>query len=140
MIKYFLAAIFAGTTAVALANPYPVKVIRVIDGDTIVIEARFLPPELKQQLGIRVLGIDTPEKGHRAKCPAEAALAEKASAYTKDLIASGQPVEIDIAGWDKYGGRILGTVRIGGQDLAQGLMAQGLARPYDGGTKSSWCQ
>ena len=124
----------------AWANPYPVKVLRVIDGDTIEIEARFLPPELKQKLSIRVLGVDTPEKGHRAQCPQEAALAERASAYTKSLIASGQPVEIDIARWDKYGGRILGAVRIGGQDLTQGLIANGLGRPYYGEKKSSWCQ
>lgn len=140
MIKYFVAAVIASVTAVAAANPYPVKVLRVIDGDTIEIEARFLPPELKQKLSIRVLGVDTPEKGHRAQCPQEAALAEKASAYTKGLIASGQPVEIDIKSWDKYGGRILGAVRVGGQDLAQGLIANGLARPYFGEKKSSWCQ
>jgi endonuclease YncB( thermonuclease family) len=124
----------------AWANPYPVKVLRVIDGDTIEIEARFLPPELKQKLSIRVLGVDTPEKGHRAQCPQEAALAERASAYTKSLIASGQPVEIDIKSWDKYGGRILGAVRVGGQDLASGLIANGLGRPYYGEKKSSWCQ
>jgi endonuclease YncB( thermonuclease family) len=141
MKKFFLAAMISvSMMSSATANPYPVKVLRVIDGDTIEIEARFLPPELKQKLSIRVLGVDTPEKGHRAQCPQEAALAERASAYTKSLIASGQPVEIDIVGWDKYGGRILGAVRVGGQDLTQGLIANGLARPYHGEKKSSWCQ
>ena len=38
------------------------KVTAVKDGDTVVIEAPYLPAPLKQQLSIRVLGVDTPEK------------------------------------------------------------------------------
>ena len=59
------------------------EVIRVIDGDTIEVEAPFLPKELK--LFVRVLGIDTPEKGGRAKCKKEADLAIKASEFTEEV-------------------------------------------------------
>ena len=53
----------------SFANPYDFKITRVLDGDTVEFEAKFLPPPLKPVLRLRVLGVDTPEKGHRAKCP-----------------------------------------------------------------------
>jgi hypothetical protein len=37
-----------------------------------------MPDPLPKKLSIRVLGVDTPEKGHRALCPKEAAAAEPA--------------------------------------------------------------
>jgi len=125
--------------SMAAANPYPVKVLRVIDGDTIEIEAKYLPPELRQRLSVRIIGIDTPEKGHRAQCDREADLARRASAYTTNAIRRAKVVEVDIHGWDKYGGRILGTVKVDGRDLATELVQQGLARSYRGGPKTSWC-
>lgn len=126
-------------SGMALANPYQVKVLRVIDGDTIEIEATYLPVELRQKLSIRVLGIDTPEKAPRAKCLEEAALAQRASLHTKRLVANAKNIEMDIKGWDKYGGRILGTVRIDGVDLSESLISNGFARAYFGEKKQSWC-
>ena len=126
-------------SGMALANPYQVKVLRVIDGDTIEIEATYLPVELRQKLSIRVLGIDTPEKAPRAKCLEEAALAQRASLHTKRLVADAKNIEMDIKGWDKYGGRILGTVRIDGVDLSESLISNGFARAYFGEKKQSWC-
>lgn len=126
-------------SGMALANPYQVKVLRVIDGDTIEIAATYLPVELRQKLSIRVLGIDTPEKAPRAKCLEEAALAQRASLHTKRLVANAKNIEMDIKGWDKYGGRILGTVRIDGVDLSESLISNGFARAYFGEKKQSWC-
>lgn len=140
MIKSILAVILLLASTVAAANPYPVKVLRVIDGDTIVIEAKYLPVELKQQLSIRVLGVDTPEKAPRAKCEAEATLAKQASAYTRGLVAKATAVEVDFVDWDKYGGRALGAVRIDGVDLTKSLINNGYGRAYNGGRKQSWCQ
>jgi endonuclease YncB( thermonuclease family) len=34
-----------------------------------VIAAPFLPAPLKPELAVRIYGVDTPEKGHRAQCP-----------------------------------------------------------------------
>ncbi len=51
---------------------YDAVITRVIDGDTVGIAATWLPAPLKQELSIRVFGVDTPEKGHRAQCPSEA--------------------------------------------------------------------
>lgn len=119
---------------------YDIEVTRVLDGDTIEYKADFLPAPLKPVLKIRVLGIDTPEKGHRAQCPEEAALAAKASALTKKAVKEAKTIQLQLEGWDKYGGRVLGYVLIDGKNLGDMLIAAGLARPYDGGTKSSWCK
>ena len=143
-IAYFVIGICLGSiSAVAMANPYNWPITRVIDGDTVAFRADFLPAPLKPELSIRVLGVDTPEKGHRASCPQEAAAAEKASQFTKDslnnAIKAKQPVLIEIQKHDKYGGRVLGDVIINGQRLSAMLIANGHARPYFGEKKSSWC-
>jgi micrococcal nuclease len=142
MKKLFVAGL-AFVSLTAFANPYPYKITRVIDGDTVAFQADFLPAPLKPELSIRVLGVDTPEKGHRAECPKEAAAAEKASQFTKDslnaAIKAGQPILIEIQKHDKFGGRVLGDVIINGQKLSAMLIANGHARPYFGKKKSSWC-
>jgi endonuclease YncB( thermonuclease family) len=122
----------------ALATPH--EITRVIDGDTVEIAVDFLPSPLPPKLSIRVMGIDTPEKAPRAQCDAEAALAKKASAFTKDAVANALEVDIKILKWDKYGGRVLGEVYLDHQSLAESLISAGLARPYKGEAKSSWCE
>ena len=122
----------------ALATPY--EITRVIDGDTIEIAVDFLPDPLPPKLSIRVMGIDTPEKAPRAQCDAEAALAKKASAFTKDAVANAKEIDVQILKWDKYGGRALADVFLDHQSLAQSLISAGLARPYKGEAKQSWCE
>lgn len=123
----------------ASANPYNWKVLRAVDGDTVEVEAKWLPPELGTKIKIRVLGVDTPEKAPRAKCEQEAAKALLASAFTKNFVKSGKVVEVNIKDWDKYGGRILGDIVVDGKSLKDQLILRGHARAYNGGTKSSWC-
>ena len=53
---------------------YDWKITRVIDGDTIEVAAPWLPDPLNKKLSIRIFGVDTPEKGFRAKCDSEAHL------------------------------------------------------------------
>jgi len=62
---------------------YDAVITRVIDGDTVGIQATWLPAPLKPELSIRVFGVDTPEKGHRAQCPSEAQRGEAATKWTK---------------------------------------------------------
>ncbi len=121
-----------------LVGPVSARVVRVTDGDTVQIAAETLPGYFVTT-DIRIGGIDTPEKGGRAKCDGEAALATRASSATRALI-EGQTVQLSNVEFEKYGGRMLGSIRTqGGVDAAQNLVAQGLARSYDGGTKQSWC-
>ena len=122
----------------ALADQY--EITRVIDGDTVEIAVDFLPEPLPPKLSIRVMGIDTPEKAPRAQCDAEADLAKKASAFTKNAVANALEIDVVILKWDKYGGRVLGEVYLDHQSLAQSLISAGLARPYKGEAKSSWCE
>ena len=72
---------------------YTAVLTRVIDGDTVAFQALWLPDPLKKELSIRVFGVDTPEKGFRAKCPEEDNRGQAASAFTKNAIAQGAPVK-----------------------------------------------
>ena len=119
---------------------YDAVITRVIDGDTVGIQATWLPAPLKPELSIRVFGVDTPEKGHRAQCPSEAQRGEAASAFTKAQINASSNRQIVLMDWDKYGGRVLGDVVLDGKSLRQLLIANGFAREYYGEAKTSWCQ
>jgi len=134
MIRIALA--FVLIASAAQAGP----ILRVIDGDTYIIAAPWLPPELGKTLSLRVLGIDTPEHGRKAKCPEEAALADKATTAAKAWIATAKTVTVTLRHWDKYGGRVDGTVILDGQSIGDRLIKAGLARRYDGGAKQSWCR
>jgi len=138
----FLAFVMMGS-ALAQKTPrgetYDTQIIRVNDGDTVVIAATYLPKPLKPELAVRVFGVDTPEKGHRAQCAKEAAAAELASAYTKDLIKNGKKFQVTLYAWDKFGGRVLGDVIVDGRSLRAELIKNGFAREYYGEAKQSWC-
>jgi endonuclease YncB( thermonuclease family) len=119
---------------------YEVILTRVIDGDTVAFQANWLPDPLKKELSIRVFGVDTPEKGFRAKCPSEDARGQAATAFTKSTINASTKRQIVLMDWDKYGGRVLGDVLLDGKSLRQQLIANGFAREYYGEAKQSWCQ
>lgn len=139
-IKLILLSLaLAGSTA-ANANPYDMIVTKVTDGDTIRVATPWLPPELGTDIAIRILGIDTPEKGGRAKCAAEAELGEEATEFAKSQIAVGDTVQVNLLQWDKFGGRVNADVFVNGQNFAQMQIERGLAKPYDGGKKESWCE
>ena len=122
---------------------YDAQIIRVTDGDTVVIAAPFLPKPLKPELAVRVYGVDTPEKGFRAQCESEKQRGEAASAFTKNAIttaaAQGGKFQATLYGWDKFGGRVLGDILVNGQSLRAALIANGFAREYYGEAKQSWC-
>jgi endonuclease YncB( thermonuclease family) len=136
MIKILLTIILLSISSNAYA--YEWEILRVIDGDTIEIKNECFPKELK--LSVRVLGIDTPEKGSRAKCEKEAKLAEKASKFTKQFIGKNKTATFRNIQWDKFGGRLLADVEINGKSLSDELIKNGLARSYDGKKKGSWCE
>lgn len=147
MKKFLLLLLAVPLMAFAQKTPqgvtYDAQILRVSDGDTVVIAAPFLPKPLKPELAVRIFGVDTPEKGFRAQCPQEAQRGEAASAFTKNAIATaaaqGGKFQATLYGWDKFGGRILGDILINGQSLRAGLIANGFAREYYGDAKQSWC-
>jgi endonuclease YncB( thermonuclease family) len=148
MKKLLLLLLAVPVIALAQKTPqgvtYDAQILRITDGDTVVIAAPFLPKPLKPELAVRVFGVDTPEKGHRAQCPQEAQRGEAASAFTKNAIATaaaqGGKFQATLYGWDKFGGRVLGDILVNGQSLRAALIANGFAREYYGEAKQSWCQ
>jgi endonuclease YncB( thermonuclease family) len=149
-MKLFLAIILSAFALSAHAQKLPknsatydAQILRVSDGDTVVIAAPFLPAPLKPELAVRIYGVDTPEKGFRAQCPLEEQRGQAASAFTKNSIATaasqGGKFQVTIYGWDKFGGRILGDILVNGQSLRSALIANGYAREYYGDAKQSWC-
>lgn len=119
---------------------YDAQILKVNDGDTVVIAAPYLPPPLKPQLAVRIFGVDTPEKGFRAKCPAENERGLAATEFTKAAIrANPTGRQVVLYDWDKFGGRVLGDIILNGQSLRAMLIQNGYAREYYGDAKQSWC-
>jgi micrococcal nuclease len=103
--------------------------LEVVDGDTV----------KRGSVRTRLLNLDTPEPGSRAKCPEERELAARARARLKDLIKGGNWQMIWSKRHEKYV-RDLTVLTIDGQDVAAIMIAEGLARPYTGRKKRrGWC-
>ena len=143
MKKILITLLMLPALALAQKTPkgvtYDAEIVRVNDGDTVVISAPFLPAPLKPELAVRVFGVDTPEKGHRAQCPSEAQRGEQASAFTKNAVKSTKKHQVILYSWDKFGGRVLGDIVLDGVSLRSELIRNGFAREYYGDAKQSWC-
>lgn len=99
------------------APPVDVAVVRVIDGDTIVVTGKRR---------IRLIGVDTPETVHPDR-PVEP-WGPEASAFTREFLADGQVrLEFDVERKDKYG-RWLAYVWVDDRMLNEELVRAGLAR------------
>jgi micrococcal nuclease len=144
-MKNFIAftLLLMATPVIAQKTPvgvtYDAKIIRAIDGDTIVIAAPYLLAPLKPELGVRIFGVDTPEKSFRAKCESEKVRGEQASVFVKDVIAGTKKHQVVLYDWDKFGGRVLGDILLDGMSLRDLLIKNSFARAYFGDAKQSWC-
>jgi endonuclease YncB( thermonuclease family) len=146
MIKQLITFLLACNVACAFAQSkqpqgvlYNATILKVTDGDTIVIAAPYLPAPLKPQLSVRIFGVDTPEKDFRAKCEAEAKQGKKASEFSRNAVAKSTQRQVVLYDWDKFGGRVLGDILLDGKSLRAMLIANGYAREYYGDAKQSWC-
>lgn len=119
-----------------LRSGHPAEVLRVHDGDTFEARVRIWPG-MEVTTKVRLRGIDAPEM--RGKCDTERSKALAARDALARVLAEGQ-VGISRIGQDKYGGRVDADVSTAHtSDIAQELLARGLARHYDGGRRKSWC-
>ena len=143
MKKLILALLLAPILAFAQKAPqgvtYDAQIVKVNDGDTVVIAAPFLPAPLKPQLAVRIYGVDTPEKGFRAKCTQEDQRGQAATQFTKQAVNMATQRQVILYDWDKFGGRVLGDIVLNGQSLRAMLIQNGFAREYYGEAKTSWC-
>ncbi len=116
---------------------YDARIVRVVDGDTVLVAVPAWPPEFSP-VSVRLEGIDTPEM--RGKCEAEKRAAREARDWLRQQLPAGSTVTLVWSSRDKYGGRVVGRILTSsGDSIADRILRQGLARPYDGGTKSGWC-
>lgn len=120
-----------------LAGPIRADVVRVHDGDTLVVRARIWLGQVVSTK-VRLAGIDAPEL--RGRCARERRMARAARSFVVRKLAAGNVTLRDIR-FGKYAGRVLARVITAeGEDLGQALVAAGLARPYRGGRRGGWCQ
>lgn len=126
-------ALLAGLALVLIAGQVDAETVNpaavyVVDGDTIRMDGDSW----------RLVGLDTPET-YEPRCDFELALGQAATARLRGLMASGRLIEvIRLPGRDRFD-RGLARLYVGGENIADILIREGLARAYDGGRRESWC-
>lgn len=113
-----------------LLTPAPAAALdglTVVDGDTVRLGAER----------IRIIGLDAPEL--HGKCREEKRLAARARDRLAALLDTADIEIIRSARPDKYR-RTLAIIRADGVDVARVLISEGLARPYHGERRRSWCE
>jgi endonuclease YncB( thermonuclease family) len=128
-----VAAFEQGHAREEIAGPVTAEILRVIDGDTLLVEARPWPQQ-KMEVYVRIRGIDAPEI--HSRCSSIRAGGEEAQ-HALEAMASASPhVQLTRISGDKYFGRIVADVTLSdGRNMGEDLLLAGLARPYDGGRK-----
>jgi len=121
---------------------YTCDVIAITDGDTYKCAIHVWPPDWHPVFGVRLRGVDTPEKGHRAKCPQEATLAQRAQRIAALWIKeAGGTLTLKRLELGTFKGRVIADVWAGQESLARHMLAKGAGRPM--GTtrgKLGWCR
>jgi endonuclease YncB( thermonuclease family) len=140
MTRYLalIAVLFGAPAAEATAReeisgPVAAQILRVIDGDTILVAARPWPQQTVE-VYVRIRGIDAPEL--KSKCNSVRQAGGDARQALEALTqASGTIQLVNISG-DKYFGRIVADVVLpDGRSAGSDLLLAGLVQPYDGGRK-----
>ncbi|MDP6428560.1 MAG: thermonuclease family protein [Rhodospirillales bacterium] len=123
-------------SAETLAGPVTARLLRVIDGDTIAVSARIWLGQRVETL-VRLDGADAPEL--RGKCAGERQLAKRAKDFVAAFLGNGAVILRDIQ-YGKFAGRVVSRIfALDGRDLAEALIARGLAHSYAGGRRRNWC-
>lgn len=134
--KYLNVAGLLLVSAMASAyGPYKAELVRVVDGDTIDVTIE-LWPGLTQRARIRLEGVNTPEKRTRLQCEKTAGIA--ATEFAQAFVEQGA-ITVDGVRNGKFAGRVLGSVFVDGNSLADALLVSGHARVYTGGKREPWC-
>ena len=121
-------------------GPYAATLVRIVDGDTFETRVRIWFGEEIVTL-VRIRGIDAPEL--HAHCEAERQGAAAAREALGRMLA-GHEIELSEVAPDKYFGRVVADVwaadEDGARDVAASMREAGLARPYEGRRRASWCE
>ncbi len=112
------------------------RVIRVIDGDTFVVDIDEFPDLIGKHISVRVNGINTPEL--RGKCEREKDLAVKAKERVEALLKTADTIVLENLSRGSFF-RIVADVIIDGVSLGEIILNESLATPYRPSSDSYWC-
>jgi len=130
------AAIFESQKARKIyPGTYEVILVRVHDGDTIIVDVPVFPAIIGENILVRLSHVDTPEITD--KRPEVKTLAIKAREVLKQILHDAKKIELTELKRDKYF-RINAIVIADGVNVQTTLMNLELAKPYDGGKKLPW--
>ncbi|KQQ33958.1 nuclease [Rhizobium sp. Leaf306] len=140
MVRYLalIAVLFGAPAAEAsareeISGPVAAEILRVIDGDTILVEARPWPQQ-RVEVYVRIRGIDAPEL--KSKCHSVQQAGGDARQALEALTKASATIELVNITGDKYFGRIVADVVLpDGRSAGSDLLLAGLVQPYDGGRK-----
>jgi endonuclease YncB( thermonuclease family) len=142
-VRAVIAAVLFAWASAAHAAPVELPNVRVVDGDTVAVGETVY----------RLVGFDAPETGKRARCPAEMELGTRAASRLETIVAQGKVSLEQVACACRAGtegtpfcnyGRRCAILRMNGRDVAERMIAEGLARAYICGAarcapRESWC-
>lgn len=118
-----LTAVFCAASAGAAEYRWPVT--KVIDGDTVAVDASAdIPPELSK-LKVRLRGVDTPEINRHAQCPSEEKAGREAKAFTQQQIDKAKRIVVNDPKWGSFGGRVIADLVLDGRSLSVALIERG---------------
>ncbi len=122
---------------VEIPGPVSAEIIRVIDGDTILVAAKPWPQQT-MEVYVRLRGIDAPEL--KSSCAATRDAGQVARAALASLTSDQREIQLLHISGDKYFGRVLADISFAdGRNPAQEMLSAGYVTPYDGGRKSKGC-
>lgn len=81
--------------------------------------------------------MDAPEL--RGKCESEKVQARRAKQFAVAKLRGAKTIRLDELERGKYF-RILAVVYVDGENLGEALIAAGMARPCQGGSRQGWCK
>lgn len=120
-----------------IAGPVTAEVLRVIDGDTILVAAKPWPQQT-MEVYVRLRGIDAPELKSACAATREAGL--QARAALASLTSDQDQIQLTQISGDKYFGRVVADISLSdGRNPAQEMLSAGYVSPYDGGSKTKAC-
>lgn len=134
-MKKLFVGLLVGCFALS-AEAQPVEVVRIYDGDTVTVNIPGWPDIIGHEIGIRIRGIDAPEI--KGACEEERKLAVAAREVLSNILLAARMVELHNITRGKYF-RLVADVHADGVNVADRLLVRNLARHYDGGARTSWC-
>ena len=118
---------------------YGCELVRVVDGDTILVDCKLGFDVEIRNMRLRFAGINTPES--RTRNLEEKALGLAAKARLVEILESADSIEFESFGKGKFG-RVLATPYAVNNDkrtdVCQLLVREDHARLYDGGKREPW--